>query len=162
MLDRVQHSPPAKPRRSTSRATKSADEEKARSDLVGQLRSLWWCFGWLWDVALVVRVQSMADDKVESPTLTGGLSPRAIRAAVLEEERPGFERQYREAMAVAVAAETLDLAGVEELLRAWQRIAELTERDGRENRRRVLAKAVLVWRNRDIPRLRRRAPLRRV
>jgi hypothetical protein len=110
---------------------------------------LWWCSGWSWDVAPVVSLQNVPDDKVDVPTLIGGLSPRAIRAAVLEEERPTFERQYREVM--AVAAETLDLTGVEELLRAWQRIAELTERDGRENRRRVLAKAVLAWRNRDIP-----------
>jgi len=36
-----------------------------------------------------------------------------------------------------VVAATLDLSGVEVLLRAWQRIAELTERDGREQRRLV-------------------------
>ena len=42
----------------------------------------------------------MAKDKVEPLALTAGLSPQAIRAAVLEEERFGFERQYREAMAV--------------------------------------------------------------
>lgn len=35
-----------------------------------------------------------------------------------------FERQFRAAM--AAAAETMDLSKVLELLRAWQRIAELT------------------------------------
>lgn len=91
----------------------------------------------------------MAESAVESPANPLKRSPRSIWEAVLEEERPGFERQFREAM--AVAAETLDLSEVEALLRAWQRIAELTERDGRENRRRILAKGVRVWRNRDQP-----------
>lgn len=91
----------------------------------------------------------MTENAVESCVKLLELSPRVIREAVLEEERPGFERQFREAM--AAAAETLDLTGVEQLLRAWQRIAELTARDGRENRRRILAKAVRVWRNRDHP-----------
>jgi hypothetical protein len=68
------------------------------------------------------------------------LSPRAIRDAVLEEERPAFERQYRAAL--ATAAETLDLTGLEKLLRAWHRIGELTERDGRAKRREILARAV--------------------
>lgn len=97
----------------------------------------------------MVKVLIVAEDEVEPPMLMGGLSPLAIRASVLEEERPGFDRQFREAM--ADAAETLDLSGVEELLRAWQRIAELTARDGRENRRRILVKAVRVWRDRDKP-----------
>lgn len=91
----------------------------------------------------------MADDVVKPSVAFASLSPRAIRDAVLEEERAAFTRQYRAAL--AVAAETLDLTGVEELLRAWQRIAELTARDGRENRRQILAKAVRVWRNRDNP-----------
>lgn len=90
----------------------------------------------------------MAEDAVE-PFALWGLSPRAIRDAVLEEERAGFERQFRAAL--EVAAETLDLTGVEKLLRAWQRIGELTERDGREKRREILARAVQVWRNRDHP-----------
>lgn len=91
----------------------------------------------------------MADDVVKPSVAFASLSPRAIRDAVLEEERAAFTRQYRAAL--AVATETLDLTGVEELLRAWQRIAELTARDGRENRRQILAKAVRVWRNRDNP-----------
>lgn len=93
--------------------------------------------------------RTVADDVVKPSVAFASLSPRAIRDAVLEEERAAFTRQYRAAL--AVAAETLDLTGVEELLRAWQRIAELTARDGRENRRQILAKAVRVWRNRDNP-----------
>lgn len=91
----------------------------------------------------------MTEDAVEPPFVLSGLSPRAIRDAVLEEERAGFERQYRAAL--ATAAETLDLSGLEELLRAWHRIGELTERDGRAKRREVLARAVRVWRNRGNP-----------
>jgi hypothetical protein len=89
------------------------------------------------------------EGKDELVTVTGMLSPRAIRAAVLTEERPAFERQFGAAM--ATAAETLDLSGVLELLRAWQRIGELTARGGPENRRQILAKAVQVWRNRGMP-----------
>jgi hypothetical protein len=77
----------------------------------------------------VVKVLILAEEEVKPPTLLGGLAPQAIRAAVLEEERAGFERQYREAM--AEAADTCDLTRVTEVLRAWQRIAELTARDGR-------------------------------
>jgi hypothetical protein len=91
----------------------------------------------------------VAEGEVRLSALFGILSPRAIRAAVLEEERSGFEWQFREAMAVAAA--TLDLSGVEELLLAWQRIAELTASQGRENRRQILVHAVRVWRHRDHP-----------
>ncbi|MFF5992880.1 DUF6247 family protein [Prauserella flavalba] len=91
----------------------------------------------------------MTDDAIEPPRPFSGLAPRAIRDAVLEEERPAFERQYRAAL--ATAAETLDLTELEELLRAWHRIGELTERDGRAKRREILIRAVRVWRNRDTP-----------
>jgi hypothetical protein len=89
------------------------------------------------------------DDAVEPPFALSCLSPRAIRDAVLEEERAGFERQFRAAL--GVAAETLDLPEVEKLLRAWHRIGELTERDGREKRREILARALRVWRNQQNP-----------
>lgn len=49
------------------------------------------------------------------PNFTG-VSPRLIRDQLIVEERLGFERQFREAM--AAAAETLDLTEVEKLLRA--------------------------------------------
>lgn len=91
----------------------------------------------------------MTEDVVEPSFALSGLSPRAIRDAVLEEERAGFERQFRAAL--AVAAETLELMELEELLRAWHRIGELTERDGRVKRREILARAVRVWRSRDNP-----------
>ena len=40
---------------------------------------------------------------------------------------------------------------VQTLLRAWLRVADLTERDGRENRRRIFANAVRVWRGCHVP-----------
>jgi hypothetical protein len=89
----------------------------------------------------------VTDDAVEQPLGFGVASPGAIRAALLEEERAAFDRQFREAM--AVAAESLDLTGVLDVLRAWRRIVELTERDGAEQRRRILQRAVRTWRNRD-------------
>lgn len=91
----------------------------------------------------------MTEDAVEPLFALSSLSPRAIRDAVLEEERGAFERQYRQAL--ESAAETLDLAELEKLLRAWRRIGELTERDGREKRREILTRAVQVWRNRHSP-----------
>lgn len=91
----------------------------------------------------------MTDDAVEPPFALLDLSPRAIRDAVLEEERAGFEHQFRAAL--KVASETLDLTELEKVLRSWQRIGELTERDGREKRREILARAVRVWRNRNHP-----------
>jgi SOS-response transcriptional repressor LexA len=89
----------------------------------------------------------VTDDAVEQPLGFGVASPRAIRDALLEEERAAFDRQFREAM--AVAAESLDLSGVLDMLRGWRRIVELTERDGAEQRRRILRRAVRIWRNRD-------------
>lgn len=89
----------------------------------------------------------MTDDIVRPPCSFEGSSPRLIRDRLTDEERPAFERQFRDAM--AAAAQTLDLTEVETLLQAWRRIAELTEREGAERRRRVLQRASAVWRSRD-------------
>ena len=103
------------------------------------------------DTKAVLSLRSLVvtEDAVEPSFTLTGLSPRAVRDAVLEEERPAFERQYREAL--AAAAETFDLKELQELLRAWQRIGELTERDGREKRREILVRAVRVWHTRENP-----------
>jgi hypothetical protein len=90
----------------------------------------------------------MTEGAVEPLSVFVALSPWAIGNAVLE-ERAEFERQYRAAL--AIAAETLDLTALEELLRAWHRIGELTTRDGRKTRRENLVRAVRVWWKRDRP-----------
>lgn len=75
------------------------------------------------------------------------LSPRLISDGLIDEERPAFQRRFRRAM--LLAAESLDLTPVWDLLRTWQRIVELTERDGAEQRRRVLRRAAAIWRSQD-------------
>lgn len=89
----------------------------------------------------------MTEDIVRPSFSAVGVSHRLIRDGLIDEERPAFERQFREAM--TAAAQTLDLTGVESLLRAWERIVALTEREGVEQRRRVLRRAAEIWRNRD-------------
>lgn len=54
-------------------------------------------------------------------------SPRAIRAALLPEERGDFDAAYRAAL--ADAGEKLDLADVFETLASWRRIARQTLAD---------------------------------
>jgi flavin-binding protein dodecin len=55
------------------------------------------------------------------PPLPEGAGPRAIRAALLAEEREEFDQAYRRAL--AEAADTLELAGVLEVLEHWRRRA---------------------------------------
>ncbi|MGQ0776343.1 MAG: DUF6247 family protein [Pseudonocardiales bacterium] len=50
-----------------------------------------------------------------------GASPRAIRAALIAEERAEFDQAYRRAL--AEAAETLELASVLDTLEHWRRRA---------------------------------------
>jgi hypothetical protein len=73
------------------------------------------------------------------PELPPDTTPTAIRDALIEEERGQFERAYREAIADAGA--TLDLTKVLEVLRTYHRIAWMTQRQGAEAHRRMLAKA---------------------
>ena len=54
-------------------------------------------------------------------------SPRAIRAALLPEERDEFDAAYKQAL--ADAGEKLDLADVFETLAGWRRIARHTLAD---------------------------------
>ncbi|MGH3932592.1 MAG: DUF6247 family protein [Pseudonocardiaceae bacterium] len=55
------------------------------------------------------------------PPLPAGAGPRAIRAALLAEEREGFDQAYRRAL--AEAADTLELSGVLDTLEHWRRRA---------------------------------------
>lgn len=53
------------------------------------------------------------------PALPEGAGPRAIRAALLVEEREEFDQAYRGAL--AEAAQTWELGGVLEVLEHWRR-----------------------------------------
>jgi hypothetical protein len=65
-------------------------------------------------------------------------SPRAIRAALTGSEVGEFDREYRHAL--AEAADTLDLTGVLDMLRRWQRVA-WSAQDSPDAHRRMLEKA---------------------
>jgi uncharacterized protein DUF6247 len=78
------------------------------------------------------------------PALPPETTPVAIRDALIDEERAEFEQAYRDAM--AVAARTLDLAPVLDVLRAYHRIAWLTRQQGAQAHRRMLDKAAEILR----------------
>lgn len=81
------------------------------------------------------------------PSIPPDATPRAIRAALIGAEVGDFDREYRRAL--AEAAETLDLNGVLEVLRRWQRVAWST-RDDPEAHRRMLEHAVRLTAGQDI------------
>lgn len=60
-------------------------------------------------------------------------SPAEIRAALLPEERPDFDREYR--LALEVAAELLTLDELHETLECWRRVAWMTQSDPAAHRR---------------------------
>lgn len=60
-------------------------------------------------------------------------SPGEIRAALLPEERPDFDREYRRAL--EVAAESLTLNELHETLECWRRVAWMTRSDPAAHRR---------------------------
>lgn len=78
---------------------------------------------------------------------TGGTGPvgseldsvRAIRAALLAEEVPVFDAEFRTVM--AEAAEALDLGPVVQLLQHWRRIAAATVADPAAHARMLAAAA---------------------
>lgn len=70
------------------------------------------------------------------PVLPPETTPTAIRDALIDEERAGFESAYQEA--IAEAARTLDLTRVLDVLRNYHRIAWLTQQHGPEAHRRML------------------------
>jgi hypothetical protein len=83
------------------------------------------------------------------PALPPDASPRAIREALIDEERTEFERDYQAAM--AEASRTLDLTGVLDVLRSWRRIAWITQRQGPEAHRRMLDVAARLLAGADVP-----------
>ncbi|WP_291411006.1 DUF6247 family protein [Actinophytocola sp.] len=83
----------------------------------------------------------MSAESVESPRRRDfkDASPREIRAALVPEERPDFDRQWQRIMAEAI--ESLDLTSVFTILDSWRRRATLTTSLGHGGYRRMLARA---------------------
>ncbi|MEV0294084.1 DUF6247 family protein [Nocardia sp. NPDC050710] len=71
-----------------------------------------------------------------SPALVAASTPRAIRDALVGDERSEFERRYSEEM--SAAAVSLDLTGVLAVLATFREIAETTHRHGPEAHLRML------------------------
>lgn len=76
-------------------------------------------------------------------------SPEEIRAVILPEDHPDFDRQYRRAL--EVAAETLRLDELEKFLAHWRRIAWSTDAYGHDSWRALLAKAEHTLRTGERP-----------
>lgn len=81
----------------------------------------------------------MSAEAVEQPRPSNfrDASPREIRAALVPEEQPQFDSQWRTAL--ADAAETFDLTEVFETLQFWRHRAALIEGFGHNGYRRWLA-----------------------
>jgi len=72
------------------------------------------------------------------------MRPAAIRDALIDQERSDFLRSYQ--VAIAEAAETLDLGPVFKVLANYHQIAIATQQEGVEAHRKLLAKADLIAR----------------
>ena len=95
----------------------------------------------------------MPDAAMPDPTATPGSQPaagqvRELRAALLPEEVPVFDTEFRRAM--AEATEALDLAPALDFLRRWSRIAAATTADP-DAHRRMLALAADADAGRPLP-----------
>jgi len=66
-------------------------------------------------------------------------SPREVRAALVPEEQPDFDRQWRNAL--SEAADSLDLADTMRILDSWRRRAWITTQLGHNGYRQMLARA---------------------
>lgn len=75
--------------------------------------------------------------------------PAVIRAALVPEDVARFDEQWRAVM--AVATESLDLAGVQRFLEAWRRVARLTVGLGHDGYRRMLGEAEHRLRTGEMP-----------
>jgi Family of unknown function (DUF6247) len=71
-------------------------------------------------------------------------SPREVMAALVPEERPDFERQWRRAL--DEATDSFDLTGVYETLDSWRRRATITNYLGHNGYREMLARADRILR----------------
>jgi hypothetical protein len=76
-------------------------------------------------------------------------SPAEVRAALIPEEVPDFDRQWRAAM--AEATQTMDLTPVLETLEHWRLTAWMTTAYGPEVHRRMLAQAEHTLRTGEVP-----------
>lgn len=66
-------------------------------------------------------------------------SPAEIRAALLDEEKPDFDREYEHALAIAAKSLTLD--ELYEMLESWRRVAWMTYVNPDAHRRTLRAAA---------------------
>ncbi|MGH3871711.1 MAG: DUF6247 family protein [Pseudonocardiaceae bacterium] len=66
-------------------------------------------------------------------------SPAEVRAGLLTEDQPEFDRQWREAL--TVAAKALSLDEVHDTLESWRRVAWLVSEHGHDGYRRMMAQA---------------------
>ncbi|MGH3913987.1 MAG: DUF6247 family protein [Pseudonocardiaceae bacterium] len=76
-------------------------------------------------------------------------SPGEIRAALLPEDQPEFDRQWRAALVNAEAALSLD--DVHATLESWRRVAWLVTAHGPEGYRRLMATAEQTLRTGQSP-----------
>jgi hypothetical protein len=76
-------------------------------------------------------------------------SPAEVRAALIPEDAVKFDRQWRAVM--AAATETLDLTEVHDILDSWRRVAWLTQANGAEGYRELLARAEHRLRTGEMP-----------
>ena len=81
------------------------------------------------------------------PPLPEGAGPRAIRAALIAEEREEFDQAYRRAL--AEAADTLELAGVLDTLEHWRRRAIISADP--QAYRRMLRRAAQLLSGDEVP-----------
>jgi hypothetical protein len=88
----------------------------------------------------------MAAEAVEPPRARSfkDASPREVRAALVPEEQPDFDQQWRKAL--ADAADSLELTEVTKVLDSWQRRATITTHLGHDGYRRMLARAERILR----------------
>jgi hypothetical protein len=92
---------------------------------------------------------SLPPNAEPAPALLSAHTPRAIRDALVDAERVEFERRYAEEM--AAAARTLDLTGVLTVLNTYRKIADITQRQGVEAHRRMLAQVARLRNGQNLP-----------
>lgn len=93
----------------------------------------------------------MSAAAVENPDLGNfaDATPKQVRAALIPEEQPEFDRAWRAAL--ATAAESLDLTGVLATLDSWRRTAWTTSAGGHESYRQMWRRAAKLYTGEDIP-----------
>jgi hypothetical protein len=91
----------------------------------------------------------MSGDGTPMPALLSPGTARGIRDALVDAERAEFERRFAEEM--ARAAETLDLGRVLQVLSTYRKIAEITQRQGPAEHRRMLDQVARLQRGEDVP-----------